>query len=379
MIALWLLGCAGPADPATFLADSGGTAVPDSETGGTAETGTVDTGETGVTAPPTATEPVPLELCINEFMPDNQAALFLDDGTAPDWIELHNPGSEQVQLAGWSITDDPEEPDKHALHSDLAVDAGGFLLLYADGTDDLQQPQHLSFRLTAAGGSVGLYAPDGRGQLVHHGAIEGDFSLHRVQDCCSGDDCLEFDFRGTPGTTNDPPVPVEQTLLPHGTIWRYWAYREAPSGTWKALDHDEATWGSGQAPLGGGDSHIVTHIDIGPDGDRRPTTYFRQTFDVADPAAVQDLILQLVVDDGALVWLNETEVVRSNVAAGEVTHDTWAASAIGDSAEYTPVDWSVDPAHLVAGENILAVEVHQHASTSSDLTFDLGVVVEVLE
>jgi len=377
ILALTWLAC-GPADPGTFLSDSGTTAV--TETADTGETGLPpDTGETGDTAPPVHTEPVPLELCINEFMPDNKTALFLDDGTAPDWIELHNPGAEAVDLVGWSLTDDPDEPDKHALHSDLKIPAGGFMLFYADGVDDVAQAQHLSFKLTGEGGSVGLFAPDGRGQLVHHGLVETDFSLHRVQDCCTAEGCLDFDFRGTPGASNDPPVPVEQTLLALGQTWRYHALREAPAIGWKALAYDDSTWATGTAPLGAGDSHIATSIDIGPDGDRRAATYFRSTFEVDDLAAVQALILQLMVDDGALVWLNENEVVRSNLAAGAVNHETWALSAVGGAAEYTPVDWVLSPDSLVVGTNVLAVQVHQAAATSSDLTFDLGVVVEVLE
>jgi len=379
---IWWVGlvACGPQDATSFLADTGSTTTTAiTETG---ETGVLDTGETGETedtAPPVDTEPVPLELCINEFMADNTAALIVEDGTAPDWIELHNPGDEDVHLAGWSLTDDPDNTDKHALHSDLWIPAGEFLLLYADGIDDLSQPTHVSFKLTGAGGSVGLFAPDGRGQLIHHGEIESDFSLYRVQDCCLDDGCLDFGFRGTPGTTNDPPVPVEQTLLPLGDTWRYRAERDPPPDPWKALTFDDAGWDQGTAPLGDGDTHIVTHIDIGPSGDRRPSTYFRHTFDVADLAAVQSLILQLVVDDGALIWLNETEVVRSNIAEGTVSHTTWAASAISGTAEYTPVNWALGPDALVEGTNILAVEVHQHATTSSDLTFDLGVVVEVLE
>jgi hypothetical protein len=375
ILALALLAC-GPVDPDTFLADSG-------TTNGTTETGetgvATETGETGDTAPPVDTEPVPLELCINEFMPDNKTALFLDDGTAPDWIELHNPSAEPVDLVGWSLTDDPDEPDKHALHSDLAIPAGGFMLFYADGIDDVAQAQHLSFKLTGEGGSVGLFAPDGRGQLVHHGLVETDFSLHRLQDCCTDSGCLDFDFRGTPGTTNDPPIPVEQTLLELGQDWLYHALPEAPPNDWQTLAFDDGTWPAGTAPLGAGDTHITTSIDIGPDGDRRATTYFRRTFELDDLAGVQGLILQLVVDDGALVWLNETEVVRSNMAAGAVTHDTWALSAVGDAAEYTPADWVLPPDGLVVGTNLLAVEVHQAAATSSDLTFDLGVVVEVVE
>ena len=48
----------------------------------------------------------PLPLCINEFMPSNQASMWLEDGTAPDWIELHNPTADTIDLAGWTLSDE---------------------------------------------------------------------------------------------------------------------------------------------------------------------------------------------------------------------------------------------------------------------------------
>ncbi len=155
-----------------------------------------DTGD--ATAPD---EVEPLALCINEFLPDNDAALLLDDGSSPDWIELHNPGEEPVLLAGWSLSDDPDEPAKHALHSDVTVPPFGFVLLYADGSDAVD-PERVSFKLAADGGSLGLYDPTGQGEVLHYGAVEPDFSVYRKRDCCAASECLGFDWRGTPGATN---------------------------------------------------------------------------------------------------------------------------------------------------------------------------------
>ena len=47
--------------------------------------------------------------------------------------------------------------DKHAIHSSLWLEAGEFLLFYADGEPDLG-PEHLEFKLSSEGGSVGLFA-----------------------------------------------------------------------------------------------------------------------------------------------------------------------------------------------------------------------------
>jgi hypothetical protein len=74
-------------------------------------------------------------------------------------------------------------------------------------------------------------------------------------------------------------------------------------------------------------------------------------------------------DDGAIVYLNGTEIFRSNIAAGTVNYLTLAASASDDGNAWFSTN--VQPALLVAGTNVLAVELHQSAANSSDISFDL--------
>jgi hypothetical protein len=52
------------------------------------------------------------EIRINEILASNRDGLRDEDGDAEDWIELHNPGSHTVSLAGWALTGDPERPDQ---------------------------------------------------------------------------------------------------------------------------------------------------------------------------------------------------------------------------------------------------------------------------
>lgn len=334
-----------------------------------------DTAPTGDTAP-AGTAPQIDALCINELMADNEAALITPDGATPDWIELHNPTDTAVSLAGWRITDDTDDPDLHALSEELTVAAGAFLLLYADDEPDAGA-EHLGFALASSGGSVGLFAPDDSGQILTYGSLSEDFAVARQDDCCSGSDCLGFDFRGTPGTTNNPPEPIVQEVLALGSTWRYLDTDLAPGADWTLADFDDSGWLEGAGPLGFGDHHQVTQVSSGADGDRTPTIYFRRTFTLAAEAV--GLQLDLMRDDGALVWLNGQEVLRSNLPEGEVDHETLASTAIGEPNEDAAVRYSADAALLVEGLNTLAVEVHQAAATSSDLTFDLGVSVEILK
>ncbi|MEO0018479.1 MAG: hypothetical protein RLZZ522_1762 [Verrucomicrobiota bacterium] len=110
-----------------------------------------------------------------------------------------------------------------------------------------------------------------------------------------------------------------------------------------------------------------------------PTTYFRKTFTVADPSAITSLSLGLVRDDGAVVYLNGVEVARSNMpASGSISYSNYASDAIsGDANKLMVHPFSVPANLLVAGANLLAVEVHQANGGSSDLLFDLSLTASL--
>lgn len=131
---------------------------------------------------------------------------------------------------------------------------------------------------------------------------------------------------------------------------------------------DDSGWASGPAPLGFGDTHIVTVLTI---GSPRHTCYFRHTFFVADPSFYESLTLRILRDDGCVVYLNGNEVARSNMTGGTINHETWSSAVVGGVDETTYFEYALDPSALIGGNNVLAVDVHQCNETSSDLGLDL--------
>ena len=77
-------------------------------------------------------------------------------------------------------------------------------------------------------------------------------------------------------------------------------------------------------------------------------------------------------DDGAVVYLNGSEVFRNNMPAGTVLYNTLAVDAVGGTNEDLFLTADIDPARLRTGENVVAVELHQANGSSSDTVFDLG-------
>lgn len=49
---------------------------------------------------------------ISEFMASNRGTLALGDESSPDWIEIHNSSERDLDLEGWHLTDDPNDPTK---------------------------------------------------------------------------------------------------------------------------------------------------------------------------------------------------------------------------------------------------------------------------
>ena len=102
------------------------------------------------------------------------------------------------------------------------------------------------------------------------------------------------------------------------------------------------------------------------------TTYYRQSFSVTTPAAYAWLQGRLLRDDGAVVYLNGTEVFRSNMVTGAVNYLTLGMNSVSGTDEVAFVSFTVSTSALRAGSNLFAVEIHQAATNSSDIAFDLA-------
>jgi hypothetical protein len=162
------------------------------------------------------------------------------------------------------------------------------------------------------------------------------------------------------------------TLVAQGAIWKYRVTGVELPSNWMDPAFNDSSWLSGPAKLGYGDGDEVTVIGFGPDPNNKyVTTFFRRTFTVSSAASVSALKVGLRRDDGGIVYLNGTEIFRSNMPEGDITFATLASNVVGDADETTFYEQAVDSALLVEGANVLAVRVHQVNVASSDLGFDL--------
>jgi Domain of unknown function (DUF4185) len=162
-------------------------------------------------------------------------------------------------------------------------------------------------------------------------------------------------------------------LVSTNASWRYLATPVIPSNSWSNPMFDDSKWPSGLAPLGYGVPGLKTSIGFGGDPTNRYlTTYFRYTFTVVDPTVFGALLVRLIRADGGVVYLNGTEVFRSNMGGGVLSSVTQALALALPEAETTLFyETNIAPTLLEAGKNVIAVEIHKNTASSSSLSFNL--------
>jgi hypothetical protein len=98
-----------------------------------------------------------------------------------------------------------------------------------------------------------------------------------------------------------------------------------------------------------------------------PVSQLRKAFTFFGNPANATLRLNCTVADGAVFYLNGTELTRVNMPAGPIDHSTAASSVIASPA--ASGFFAVPASGLLNGINVLAVSLHK-ATTASDSYFD---------
>ena len=170
---------------------------------------------------------------------------------------------------------------------------------------------------------------------------------------------------------------VNPVLLPLGaTGWRYSDFSTNPGANWFAPAFNDAGWSNGPAQLGFGDGDEATVVrHYAPNGTTNVTIYFRRQFVVPTLTGITNILLNVVRDDGVIVYANGTEVFRQHMPGGTVTAGTFANVTTSGADESAANPTNFNATLLAVGTNTLAAEVHQVNLTSSDISFDASLAL----
>ena len=165
-----------------------------------------------------------------------------------------------------------------------------------------------------------------------------------------------------------------------GTAWKYkGGGTNLDAVVWKSLTYAEPSWATGNSALGFGASPPLRSTAIPEDataggggvvGARYPTMYFRKTVNIANPSSYVGFKISAKFDDAIIVWVNGVEAYRNNITASPALYASLATAAITNNGADV-FSTTIASSFFVAGNNIIAVEIHQAAVSSSDLFFDM--------
>jgi hypothetical protein len=160
---------------------------------------------------------------------------------------------------------------------------------------------------------------------------------------------------------------IDEMAIPLGGAWKFFDKGNVNDPDWNKPAFDDSSWSEGQGHFGYGDGDEKTLVSFGgSSSNKHVTTYFRKTIDIGSIANIERISASVTFDDGVIVYVNGTEIARSAMPTGEIAFETLAST----TNENAVLSFLIDKSLLVDGQNTIAVEVHQNAISSSDLSFD---------
>lgn len=311
----------------------------------------------------TALTHAPAAPFIAEFQAENRDTIRDADGDTSDWLEIYNPDSTAVDLTGMALTDDALAPQKWVFPA-VTIAPRSSLLVWCSGKNRRipSQPLHTNFDLASAGEYLALIAADGTTRL-------SEWSPFPAQ----------YEDRSYGGTY---PA-ISQTVIPTAAPCR-WLVPSSTVANWQALAFVDTAWNAGVTGIGydrsASDGDYLPLIGAGGNTESgmfqiRTSCYIRIPFTVTEATAVNSLLLRVKYEDGFAAFLNGTRLnpptpAQTNAPASlTATSPATAVRSNADAVIYAPFDLSAQKSLLVEGTNVLAVQLMNQATTSSDLLF----------
>lgn len=294
-----------------------------------------------------------------------------------EFIELANTGAHPVDLTGWELS----EGARYRFPS-VAIPAGGYLVI-------AEAPGVLKARFGADAlgpfeGNLSKYGErvtlrDAAGVVADRVEYRPGFPWptvgeppgYSIELIHPG---LDNDLGGhwRPSVAGGAVSPGSQTLIERGSTWRYFkglTEASTPATAWREPGFPDQAWSSGALPIGY-DPGLAFGTPLADMRGGYVSVFLRRTFTVASPGEVGSLVLEALYDDGFKVWINGRNVLNQNISTGEVAFDGPTGPA-RESNDYEEFTLSNPAAYLRAGENVIAVQLHNVSlNNSSDCFFD---------
>ncbi|MFC0878451.1 CotH kinase family protein [Saccharicrinis sp. FJH2] len=160
-----------------------------------------------------------------------------------------------------------------------------------------------------------------------------------------------------------------ETIIKQGDAWKYIIPSSEINSDWRGNSYDDAAWSDGTSGIGYGDNDDNTTVPAST-----ISVFMRKSFTIKDKNLVQKAILHMDYDDAFVAYLNGNEIARANItSSGPPAYNAFADNSSHEALMYTggnPNEFPLENIQdlLIDGENVLAIQVHNAGTNSSDLT-----------
>jgi hypothetical protein len=334
-----------------------------------------------------------LELNLLQTLPDPSAIASLrfseiSEVTDDNWsFEIQNTGSNPVSINQYIASINGNEENEYTL-PEKTLPAGDFLTI--GKSESNLNPQN--------GDRLFLYSPENfvvdsvliKNEPRARQNEKSDHSFYRPDKLTpDSSNTISFSkdivineimYHHRPQYSSPGTAPTLETIgiFDFNSVWLYNETGTDQGKDWaKEAQIPAGNWLSGQGPLGFESNASKLPVPLGTwmknpreNDPRFFTHYFETQFNITseDKESIRELILTHMIDDGAIFYLNGTEIGRFNLPAGTLNSNTAATSGV----EATFRNISLDPnGLLLTGKNRISVELHQKSIGSSDFIMGL--------
>ncbi len=170
-----------------------------------------------------------------------------------------------------------------------------------------------------------------------------------------------------------------QTVIDPNSTWEYFLGNSEPDTNWYKPDFNAENWlqSTGGFGYGDNDDHTtISHVN---------SLYIRTDFTIANKEIIKSIILSADYDDGFIAYLNGIEIARSynlknsgdKIAFNYSNFEDHEASIYrGEKPEQYSLDIKLLKL-LINGENTLSIQVQNVSKTSSDMSSNFFLTVDI--
>ena len=133
---------------------------------------------------------------INEYMSHNKSASYAGNGGYYDFVELYNYGDEDLELKGFSLSDDPDNLNKFII-PEVTIKSKDYLVVYLTGKEEIDGSIYANFKLSDN---------DKKLVLSYSGKVIDSADVVKLEENMSYgmvEDKWYYFYKPTPGKVND--------------------------------------------------------------------------------------------------------------------------------------------------------------------------------